>query len=156
VVQALLLVPVLILFDVSIERVGVLLPGLVLAGAAFAALVQGIVALLGSRRGRATVVVLLAVQVLLLNGLLPIGAAPGAVRTLHGLLPLPAAADLVHLGVAGHGTVLSAVLLLVSWAVVGLVLSTLAARRAATVTPADLRAQAGADAESGSGVLVSH
>jgi putative membrane protein len=139
VAQALLLVPVLTAFDISTAHLGVLLAGLVLAGATFAALVQGIVAQLGASRGRATVLVFLALQVLLLNGLLPIDAAPDAVQQLHGLLPVPAAADLVHAGVTGHGTVLSGVLLLVSWGVLGLVLTTRAARRAATVTPADLR-----------------
>lgn len=139
VLQAALLVPVLAVFDVAVARPGVLVPGLLLAAAVFAALVQGVVALFGPTRGRAAVLVLLAAQALLLGGLLPIDAAPSAVRALHGLLPLPVAADLVQAGVSGRGTVLASVLLLVAWGAAGLVLSTRAARRAATVSPADLR-----------------
>lgn len=139
VVQAALLVPVLALFGVSVARPAVLVSGLLLAAAVFAALVQGIVALLGPARGKATVLVLLAAQALLLGGLLPVDTAPAAVRVLHGLLPLPAGADLVQAGVAGRGAVMGSVLLLVAWGVVGLVLSTRAARRAATVRPDDLR-----------------
>lgn len=139
VVQAVLLVPVLSLFEVSTARVGVLVAGLLLAAAVFAALVQGIVALLGPTRGRAAVLVLLAAQALLLGGLLPIDAAPSGVRMLHELLPLPVAADLVGAGITGRGTVVASVLLLVAWGVVGLVLSTRAARRAATVSPSELR-----------------
>lgn len=140
VVQAVLVVPVLALFDVSLSRPAVLVPALLLAGAVFAALVQGVVGLLGPARGRATVLVLLALQALLLNGLLPIDSAPAVVRVLHGLLPVPVAADLVQSGLTGRGAVVAGFLLLVTWGVVGLVLSTRAARRAATVTPADLRA----------------
>ncbi|WP_284532887.1 hypothetical protein [Nocardioides sp. T2.26MG-1] len=146
VVQAVLLVPVLVLFDVTLAHVGLLVPVLVLAGAVFAALVQGIVGLLGAARGRATVLVLLALQALLLDGLLPIDAAPAAVRMLHGLLPVPVAADLVRTALTGRGAAVAGLLLLTAWGVVGLVLATRAARRAATVTPDDL----GAHAEQGS------
>jgi len=138
VVQALLLVPVLVAFGVPRPHLGLLVVGLALTGAVFAALVQGIVARLGRSTGRAVVVVLTAVQAVLLAGLLPIDAAPALVRALNGLLPVPAAADLVRAGVSG-GAVLAPVLLLVVWGAAGLVLSTRSARRAATVTVADLR-----------------
>lgn len=139
--QAALLLPVLWLLGVEVARpLALVLLVLPVAAVSFVALVQALVAALGARRGWVAVAVLGLVQVLTTTGLLPVDSAPGAVRALHDVLPVPVAADLARWAVLGAPTgVVTGVLLLLAWAALGWGLTVLAARHRSRLRLADLR-----------------
>lgn len=111
------------------------------AVAAFTALNQALVAVLGSRRGRVYAIAFTVAQAAALGGSVPIDTAPAAVQILHAVLPVPRAADglaaLTLGGQVGSPWADAAVVLL--WGAAGLVGTTLAARRSQRLTPAQVR-----------------
>lgn len=139
--QAALLLPVLWLLGAEVVRpLALVLLVLPVAALSFVAIVQALVAALGARRGWVAVAVLGLVQVLTTTGLLPVDSAPGAVRALHDVLPVPVVADLARWAVLGTPTgVVTGVLLLLVWAGLGWGLTVLAARHRSRVRLADLR-----------------
>lgn len=108
---------------------------------AFAALAQALVAALGERTGWIVLAGMTALQVVTVSGFLPMDSAPGVVQTLHGLLPVPLAAELVDWAVNAMGSAGGAVAGLLLWAVVGVVVSTWAASRARRTSVARLRGE---------------
>ena len=107
----------------------------VLAGVAFAAVVQGIVAVLGN--GGRLLVALMAV-VVLAAGL--ISTAPVVLTDLAALLPLDAASRAVSAIITGSGSVGSAIGSLVLWGLIGFALSTAAVISRRTVRVRQLSA----------------
>ena len=107
----------------------------VLAGVAFAAVVQGIVAVLGN--GGRLLVALMAV-VVLAAGL--ISTAPVILTDLAALLPLDAASRAVSAIITGSGSVGSAIGSLVLWGLIGFALSTAAVISRRTVRVRQLSA----------------
>jgi putative membrane protein len=103
-----------------------------LAALSFAATNQALVALFGGI-GRLASLAFAVVEAAALGGLAPIEAAPAAIQTLNGVLPLPqfvnAATQMVVGGVSGD--VIGAAVVLVGWLIVALLVAVLATSRKA-------------------------
>ncbi|GGD06830.1 YhgE/Pip domain-containing protein [Nocardioides daphniae] len=112
---------------------------------AFVALTQACVAAFGERTGWVVLVAVTALQVVASSGFLPIDAAPGVVRTLHAVLPVPLAGDLFDWALNGSGSA-AGVAGLLTWAVFGVALSTVAASRARRTSVAAVRREVAAAA----------
>ncbi|WP_164519577.1 YhgE/Pip family protein [Nocardioides ferulae] len=146
--QGLLLLSVLGPLDVGVAHLAGLVGVLLVSVLSFAAVNQALVAALGARRGWVASIGFTLVQTLTLSGLVPIDSAPAVLRALHGVLPVPVAADLVRWALLDTGAGLAGgVLLLLAWGGAGLVLSVRAARRAARLSIDDVRAAAGEDVD---------
>lgn len=113
---------------------------LLATAAAFAAVQQALVAALGAARGSVVSVVLLVVQAVPVVGLVP-GGPSSTTGGLAGVLPVSLAADGLQALVLSDdvGPALAAVAGLVVWAALGLVTSTVAARRRRRLSLDDVR-----------------
>ncbi|ATG54867.1 YhgE/Pip [Brachybacterium ginsengisoli] len=126
-----------VLTGIGIAPVSPLTVGVVtLAGALmFAALHQGLLTVLGARIGRIASVVLMVLQVVTLVGILPVETAPGLLQSVSSLMPLSILTQgLVHAALGGTlvstGSTLLAIL---AWALLSLLLTLVASRRARLV-----------------------
>lgn len=104
---------------------------LLLCVAAFVAVNQAFVALLGPRRGWIAAIAFTALQAVSLGGLVPIDTAPGPLQALNLVLPVPRASDaLAHLTLGGQvGSPLGDAVVVLLWGVVALAVTTLVVRR---------------------------
>jgi putative membrane protein len=114
---------------------------LLLGVAAFAAVNQAFVALLGPRRGWIVAIAFTALQAVSLGGLIPIDTAPRPLQLLNLVLPVPRVSDgLAHLTLGGQvGSPVGAAFVVLGWGLVALALSTLVARRRQQLSLADVR-----------------
>jgi putative membrane protein len=114
---------------------------LLVCAAAFAAVNQAFVALLGPRRGWIVAIAFTALQAVSLGGLVPIDTAPRPLQVLHAVLPVPRAADgFAHVtlgGLAGSPWVDAVVV--VGWGLAALAATSLAVRREQKVSLDDVR-----------------
>ncbi len=107
---------------------------MVLTAAAFAALNQGLVAVFGRRRGWIVSIAFAGVQLAALGGVIPVDTAPRPLQVLNDVLPMTRAADaFASVVLDAPGSVLGAVVVVVLWALVAFVATTLAARKAQQV-----------------------
>ncbi len=140
-VQAALLLLGTLAFGASYTSTVGVLALLAVCVAAFTALNQAFVALLGERRGWVYAIAFTAAQAVALGGPIPIDTAPAAVQLLHAGLPVPRAADglaaLTLGGQVGSPWADAAVVLL--WGAAGLAATTVAARRRQRLTPEQVR-----------------
>jgi putative membrane protein len=112
---------------------------MLLAAASFMAINQALVATLGRRRGWVVSIALAGLQIVSLGGVIPIATAPGPMRLLHDVLPMPQAAEgLVATVLDGPASLAAAVLVLLLWGGASFAVSTSAARRAQRVDVRDL------------------
>ena len=111
----------------------------------FAALHQGLLALLGDRIGRISSIVLMVLQVVTLVGILPVQTAPPLLQSISSLMPLSIVTEgLVHSALGGSlVSTTSTLLAILAWALISL-LVTLAASRGARRADRSLRVRAGA------------
>jgi putative membrane protein len=140
-VQSVLVFLALGLFDVVMESpLGVVL-FLLVPAAAFAAVNQAFVAVLGPKRGWILSIVFSVLQAVSLGGPIPVDTAPAAIRSVSGLLPVSLAADgLGNLTLGGQvGSVAASAVGLVAWGAAALSVTTLAARRRQRVSLSDVR-----------------
>ena len=114
---------------------------LLLTVAAFAAVTQAFVAVLDARRGWIATIAFTALQAVTLGGLVPIDTAPGALRALHAVLPVPQAAEgLTHLTLGGRlGSPWADAAVVALWGAAALAVTTWAARRRQRLTLDDVR-----------------
>lgn len=112
-----------------------------LAAAAFAAVNQAFVAVLGPGRGWLGAVAFTALQALTLEGLVPLDTAPALIEALGGVLPVPlAAAGLGAVMRAGEiDAVLGPATALALWGIAAFAVTTSAARRRRRLTLEDVR-----------------
>jgi RND superfamily putative drug exporter len=107
-----------------------------IAAVAFAAVVQALVVLFGTR-GWLLALLLAAVQAAAAGYPVAPEALPGALAALHPLMPVPAAVDALRATVVGSGSIGAPIAVLVAWLAAALLLTSLttlgAARRAAHV-----------------------
>lgn len=140
-VQTVLLLLGTLAFGASYTFLPGVLALLACAVAAFTALNQAFVAVLGTRRGWVYSIAFTAAQAVALGGPIPIDTAPAPVQLLHSALPVPRAADglatLTLGGAVGSPWADAAVVLL--WGGAGLVATTLAVRRRQRLTPEQVR-----------------
>jgi putative membrane protein len=107
----------------------------VAAAAASAAVNQALVALWG-RAGLVVSLAFLALQAASVGALVPLATAPSFFRAVHGVLPVPQAAEALGVLLLGlDGSWLRPVLGLLAWALGGLVVTALVVRRARTRVP---------------------
>ena len=145
-VQAILLYVVLLGLGADLGAPWPVLPVMLLASAAFAALHQTLTAVLGNRRGWLASIALAALQAVALGGILPLETAPGPLPVLNAVLPMTATADaLVAAVLNGPGSVLGGVAVLLAWGAVAFGATVLAARRAQQVGLDDLHAALAAE-----------
>lgn len=119
-----------------------LIAALIIMGAGFAALVQMLQVIFGARMG--TVIALLAfvVQAVTLGGLVPLQTAPAAIQSLWGALPVGGGTRALQATLLpGVGGYLPGVIIIVAWALLAVVATTVAIGRRQTITPTELRAQ---------------
>lgn len=141
VVQAALLVLATVALGASYgSPVGVVALVLVCV-AAFTAVNQALVAVLGRGWGWIVAIALTALQVVALGGLVPVETAPSSLQGLNAVLPVTRAVDgLARLTLGGAvGSPVADALVLVAWGAAGLLATTLAARRRQRVAVADVR-----------------
>lgn len=112
-----------------------------LVAAVFAAINQAFVGLLGQLRGWIASIAFATLQFVSVGGLVPIDTAPKTFQALNSVLPTSRATDaFAHLVLGGEvGAFPGDLIVLVLWGVAALVVSTIAARRAQMVDPAELR-----------------
>jgi putative membrane protein len=140
-VQGVLLLLATLAFGASYgSPVGVAATVLV-AAAAFTALNQAFVAVLGARRGAITAIAFTALQAVALGGLLPVDTAPGPVQLLHAVLPVPQAADaFAGLTLGGQvGSPLADAVVVALWGLAALAVTTGVVRRRQRLTPGQVR-----------------
>ncbi len=143
VLQGLLVVAVLGVFDVVMESpLGVAL-FLVLPAAVFAAVNQAFVAVFGPKRGWMVSIVFAVLQAVSLGGLIPVDTAPALIQSLSGVLPVSLAAEGIgNLTLGGRvGSVAGSATALVVWGAVALAVTTVAAGRRQRVSLSDVRRQ---------------
>ena len=140
-VQAVLLLLGTVAFGATYTSTTGVLALLAAAVAAFTALNQAFVAVLGNRRGWVYAIAFTAAQGVALGGPIPIDTAPAPVQLLHAVLPVPRAGDglaaLTLGGQVGSPWADAAVVLL--WGAAGLVATTVAVRRRQRLTPDEVR-----------------
>ena len=137
--QAVLLFVALLALGADPAAPGATLLLMLVASAAFAAVNQAFVAVLGRRRGWLWTIAFTGVQVVSLGGVIPLDTAPWPLQLLNGALPVPSAANGLTVTVLdGPGSVAAAVAVLVAWALAGFVATVLAARRAQQVDVEEL------------------
>ena len=114
---------------------------LLVAVAAFTALNQAFVAVLGTRRGWVYAIAFTAAQAVALGGPIPIDTAPAPVQLLHAVLPVPRAADgLAALTLGGQvGSPWADAAVVLMWGAAGLVATAVAVRRRQRLTPDEVR-----------------
>jgi putative membrane protein len=133
-VQAVLLYAALLLLGVDLGSPVAVLLLMLLAAASFGAINQGLVALLGRRRGWVASVALAGLQIVSLGGVIPVDTAPAPLRFLNTVLPMPQAADgLAATMLDVPASLVAAIVVLLLWGGVALALTTAAARRAQRV-----------------------
>ncbi len=149
--QSALLLTAAVLFGAEMESPVGVAALMVLAAAVFAALNQAFVAVSGQRRGWIASIAFAAVQLVSLGGLVPIDTAPGPFQVLNTVLPVARAADgFARLTLGGQvGSLAGDIVLLVLWGLGALAVTTLAARRAQKLDPAELRALTGDEVPAG-------
>ena len=140
-VQAVLLLLGTLAFGASYTSTAGVLALLAVSVAAFTALNQAFVALLGERRGWVYAIAFTAAQAVALGGPIPIDTAPAPVQLLHAVLPVPRAADgLAALTLGGQvGSPWADAVVVLLWGAAGLVGTSLAARRRQRLTPEQVR-----------------
>jgi putative membrane protein len=112
---------------------------MLLAAAGFAAVNQGLVAVVGRRRGWIGSIAFAGVQLAALNGVIPVDTAPRPLQLLNDVLPMTQAADGLTVTILdGPGSVLAAAVVVVLWALVAFVATVLAARRAQQLDVAEI------------------
>ena len=118
---------------------------LLLCVAAFTAVNQAFVALLGPRRGWIAAIAFTALQAVSLGGLVPIDTAPRPLQLLNLVLPVPRASEgLAHLTLGGQvGSPVGAAFVVLAWGVVALAVTTLVARRRQRLSLSDVRREVG-------------
>lgn len=118
---------------------------LLLCVAAFTAVNQAFVALLGPRRGWIAAIAFTALQAVSLGGLVPIDTAPRPLQLLNLVLPVPRASEgLAHLSLGGQvGSPVGAAFVVLAWGVVALAVTTLVARRRQRLSLSDVRREVG-------------
>jgi putative membrane protein len=137
--QVVLLYGALLLLGVDLRSPVVAFLLMLLAAAAFAAVNQALVAVLGRRRGWVVSIALAGLQIVSLGGVIPVETAPAPLRFLNTVLPMPQAADgLAATVLDGPASLPAAVLVLLLWGGVALAVTTAAARRAQQVDVRDL------------------
>ncbi|HEX6246859.1 MAG TPA: YhgE/Pip family protein [Nocardioidaceae bacterium] len=139
--QALLVYLTMLAFGVTVDSPVAVVLLLLVVAAAFTALNQAVVAGLGPVRGPIASITLTVLQAVSLGGLLPVEAAPGAVRALNAVLPVPLAAEGLRglvLG-TGPGSALGTAAGLAVWGAAAFAVTVVAARRRRRVTLSDVR-----------------
>ena len=146
VVQAVLLLLVSLALGASFTSPAGVAAMLLVCAAAFAAVNQAFVAVLGRRRGWIVVIAFTALQAVSLGGLVPIDTAPGPLQLLNGVLPVARAADgFAHLTLGGQvGSPLADAVAVGLWGVAAFAVATVAARRRQRVTLSDVRREVSA------------
>ena len=142
-VQSLLVFVALGLFGVVLESPWGVAAFLVVPAAAFAALNQAFVAVLGPKRGWMVSIVFAVLQAVSLGGLVPVDTAPTLIQSLSGVLPVSLAAEGIgNLTLGGRvGSVAGSAAALLGWGAAALAVTTVAARRRQRVTLSDVRRQ---------------
>ncbi len=140
-VQSLLVFLALGLFDVAMESPFGVLMFLLLPAAAFAAVNQAFVAVLGPKRGWMVSIVFAVLQAVSLGGLVPVDTAPPLIQSLSGLLPVSLAAEGIgNLTLGGRvGSVAGSATALLAWGAAALAVTTFAARSRQRMSLSDVR-----------------
>ena len=120
---------------------------LLLCAAAFTAVNQALVAVLGPRRGWITAIAFTALQAVSLGGLVPIDTAPGPLQLLHAALPVPRAADgFAHLTLGGRaGSPWADAVVVLLWGLGAIAVTTWMVRRKQRVSLDDVRREVSAE-----------
>lgn len=147
-VQAVLLFLGTLAFGASYTSTVGVVALLACAVAAFTAVNQAFVAVLGARRGWVYAIAFTAAQAVALGGPIPIDTAPAPIRLLHDVLPVPQAADGLAVTTLGGevGSPWAATVVVLLWGAGALAVTTIAARRRQRLTPEQVRRSVAAPA----------
>ncbi|MGZ8741860.1 MAG: YhgE/Pip family protein [Nocardioides sp.] len=120
---------------------------LLVCAAAFTAVNQAFVALLGPRRGWIVAIAFTALQAVSLGGLVPIDTAPRPLQLLHAVLPVPRAADgFAHVTLGGlAGSPRLDAVVVVAWGLAALATTSLMVRRRQRLSLDDVRREVSAE-----------
>ncbi|HEU5128010.1 MAG TPA: YhgE/Pip family protein, partial [Glycomyces sp.] len=140
-VQSMFVFAALGLFDVAMESPAAAAVFLAVPAAAFAAVNQAFVAVLGPKRGWMVSIVFAVLQAVSLGGLVPVDTAPALIQSLSGVLPVSLAAEgMADLTLGGRvGSALGSAVALLVWGAVALAATHVAARRRQRMSLSDVR-----------------